>query len=95
MLKVTAPDSPEYIETTWQQYYPDYGDFLPVFQEMRGEYYTFCAYDLSEDDKEEINRSLEDIGEYPVWIGEWFDMLTKNHSWSRLNNIICQNPGSR
>lgn len=77
MLKVTAPDSSEYTETIWQQYYPEYGDYLPVFEEMGGEYYTFCAYGLDETDKEEIDRSLEDIGEYPVWIGEWSDMITK------------------
>ena len=77
MLKLTAPDSAEYTKTIWKQYYPEYGDFLPVFEESMDEYYTFCAYDLSEVDKEEINRSLEDIQEYPVWIGEWFDMLSK------------------
>ena len=77
MLKVTPQETTEYPETVWQQYYPEYGDFLPVFEESMDEYYTFCAYDLSEVDKEEINRSLEDIQEYPVWIGEWFDMLSK------------------
>ena len=77
MLKVVRPDSSDFPGTTWQQYYPDYGDFLPVFEESYGEYYIFCAYDLSETDKEEINRSMEDIGEYPVWIGEWLDMISK------------------
>ncbi|MBP5607068.1 MAG: SH3 domain-containing protein [Lachnospiraceae bacterium] len=78
MLKVVASDQSEYTETTWEQYYPEFGDFLPVFEEMDGQYYTFCAYDLDENDMKEINRSLEDIGEYPVWIGEWFDMITKS-----------------
>ncbi len=77
MLKQPAPDSSEYTGTIWQQYYPDFGDYLPVYEERDGEYYTFCAYDLSENDMKEINRSMEDIGEYPVWVGEWFDMLTK------------------
>ncbi len=77
MLKVTAPDTSEYTEITWQQYFSDYGDFLPVYQEMNGEYYTFCAYDLNDTDMKEIDRSLEDIGDYPVWIGEWSDMITK------------------
>lgn len=77
MMKVKEPDSSEYQGTVWQQYFPEFGDYLPVFEESDGQYYTFCAYDLDEISMEEINRALEDIGQYPVWIGEWSDMISK------------------
>lgn len=77
MLKVTSPDTSEFPRTTWQQYYTDLGDYLPVFEELCGEYYIFCAYDLTENDMNEINQSLESTGDYPVWLGEWLDMIPK------------------
>lgn len=77
MLKMTSPDTSEDTETCWQQYFPDLGDYLRVFEEANGEYYTFCAYDLTKNDMDEINQSLESTGDYPVWIGEWLDMISK------------------
>ncbi len=77
MLKETRPDTSEFPGTTWQQYNADFGDFLPVFEESYGEYYVFCAYDLTENNMNEINRSLESTGDYPVWLGEWLDMIPK------------------
>ena len=77
MLKITQSATSEYNDVTWFQYYGELGDYLPVFQEVQGEYYTFCSYDLSKEDMDEINKGLESTGDYPVWLCEWFDMITK------------------
>ena len=77
MLEVKIKEPSELSGTKWYQYFPDWGDFLPVFEESQGEYYTCCAYDLSEDSIKEINGFLKDGGDYPVWIGEWDDMISQ------------------
>ena len=77
MLEVKEKEPPEQSGTRWYQYFPDWGDFLPVFEESLGEYYTFCAYNLSEESINEINGSLDNVGDYPVWIGEWSDMISQ------------------
>lgn len=63
--------------THWWHYYSELGNYLSTFEESAGEYYTFCADDLDKDDIGEIERTLEETGYYPVWLGEWGDMLTK------------------
>lgn len=77
LLSVKEDDSEEGPATVWYQYYSEFGDYLPVFEESKGEYYIFCAYDLSAEEMEEINTALEDTGYYPVWLGEWLDQITK------------------
>ena len=77
MLEVKVKEPSGLPGTKWYQYFPDWGDFLPVFEESQGEYYTFCAYDLSEDSIKEINGFLKDGGDYPVWIGEWYDTISE------------------
>lgn len=77
MAKAVGNEMSESGETIWLQYYTELGDFLSVFQESDGEYYTFCAYDLSEDEMKEVKQSLEDTGYYPAWLGEWADQISK------------------
>ena len=76
MLKMVSSDE-EGPHITWFQYYQEFDYFLAVFEEFHGEYYTFCACSLDDVEKEEIRRSLKDTGYYPVWVGEWSDMITK------------------
>ncbi len=77
MIKAEEPETAEDPATEWYQYYGELGDYLPVFEEYDGQYYTFCAYKLSAEEMDEINRALEDTGYYPVWVGEWSDEITK------------------
>ena len=77
ILKTVTADSPEYTNTTWYQYYGELGDYLPMFQEYEGDYYTFCSYNLSIDELDEVEKSLKDTGYYPVWLYEWSDMIPK------------------
>ena len=77
MLKSQTVDGAEKSVTVWYQYFAEWGDFLPVFEELNGEYYTYCAYDLSEDEIGQISSSIADTGDYPAWINEWGDKITK------------------
>ena len=80
ILKTYAPDTSEFPGTAWYSYDARLGSYFEDFEESRGEYYTYCHYDLSESDYEEIeaiSRRNPD-GDLPVWIYEWDDQLTKS-----------------
>ena len=77
MLKSQTVDGAEKSVTVWYQYFAEWGDFLPVFEELNGEYYTYSAYDLSEDEIGQISSSIADTGDYPAWINEWGDKITQ------------------
>ena len=77
MLKSQTVDGAEKSVTVWYQYFAELGDFLPVFEELNGEYYTYSAYDLSEDEIGQISSSIADTGDYPAWINEWGDKITQ------------------
>ena len=75
---ISAADS----STTWYQFDKDLGDCFPVFErsydsEYGEAYYTFCYYDIDEASKKEVIDTYSDYGDYPVWIFEWSDELTK------------------
>ncbi|MCR4789279.1 MAG: SH3 domain-containing protein [Lachnospiraceae bacterium] len=77
MLRAKSNEKAEGDKDLWLQYFPEWGDFLSVFEETEGEYYTFCAYDLDDESLRQVNASLADIDDYPVWIYEWFEMISK------------------
>ncbi len=66
----------------WYQFDATFGNYFAVFEKRYeaayGEsYYTFCYYGLEGDAYEEVVNSYREYGDYPVWIGEWADELTK------------------
>ena len=67
--------------SSWYQYDTALGDYLKVFQCRFGDgnesYYTFCAYNLSDEEHKQVEESYHDIGTYPVWLYEWSDELTE------------------
>ena len=82
---ISASDS----STTWYQFDKDLGDCFPVFErsydsEYGEEYYTFCYYGLDEASRKEVIDTYNDYGDYPVWLFEWSDKLTKEE----YENII-------
>ena len=78
MLRAQSNEKSEYdTKDMWMQYFPEWGDFLSVFEELDKEYYTFCAYNLSDEEIREINGSVADINDFPVWLYEWSDMISK------------------
>ena len=78
MLRAQSNEKSDYgTKDMWMQYFPEWGDFLSVFEELNKEYYTFCAYNLSDEEIRQINGSIADINDYPVWLYEWSDMISK------------------
>ncbi len=78
MLRAQSNEKSDYgTKDMWMQYFPKWGDFLSVFEELDKEYYTFCAYNLSDEEIREINGSVADINDFPVWLYEWSDMISK------------------
>ena len=74
MLKVSSSVSDD---TTWFEYCNEFEDYFPAFEKCDGEYYTFCSYGLDDEEIKEIKKSLNSTGNYPVWLFEWADMITK------------------
>ena len=77
MLKSQTVGGTDDSVTIWYQYFAEWGDFLAVFEELNGEYYTYCAYDLNEEEISQINTSIADTGDYPAWINERGDKITQ------------------
>lgn len=78
MLRAQSNEKSDYgTKDMWMQYFPEWGDFLSVFEELNKEYYTFCAYNLSDEEIRQINGSIADINDFPVWLYEWSDMISK------------------
>ncbi|MBQ6128416.1 MAG: SH3 domain-containing protein [Lachnospiraceae bacterium] len=78
MLRAQSNEKSDYgTKDMWMQYFPKWGDFLSVFEELNKEYYTFCAYNLSDEEIRQINSSIADINDYPVWLYEWSDNISK------------------
>lgn len=78
MLRAQSNEKSDYgTKDMWMQYFPKWGDFLSVFEELDKEYYTFCAYNLSDEEIQQINDSIADINDYPVWLHEWSDKISK------------------
>ena len=67
--------------TSWYRYDTSLCDYLEVFEcrseNGRDAYFTFGAYNLSDEEKRQIEESYRDIGTYPVWLYEWSDELTE------------------
>ncbi len=88
MLRCDSAAGMNNSSTGWYQFDTVLGDYFPVFCAIRSdsgtECYTYCYYDLSDEEKAEIVDSYEMIGSYPVWIGEWSDMISEEE----YNSII-------
>ena len=74
MLKVSSSSNGN---STWFEYCDEFEDYFPVYEQCDGQYYTFCSYNLNDEEMEEIRTSLNSTGCYPVWLFEWSDVITK------------------
>lgn len=81
MLRVLWSGSMSYGSTTWYKYDTTLGDYFPVFDCISDDgvdsYYTFCYYEISDEEYQEVLDCYRDCADYPVWIYEWSDMLTE------------------
>jgi hypothetical protein len=81
MLRVLWSGSMSYGSTTWFEFDTTLGDYFPVFECISDDgvdsYYTFCYYNISDEEYQEVLDCYSDNGDYPVWIYEWGDMLTQ------------------
>ena len=82
MLSMTFSISASDYSAAWYQYDPAYVDWFAVFehryQASTGDaWYIFCYYGLSDEERAEVDAALRDTGYYPVWLGEWADMITE------------------
>lgn len=83
MLEQLYAPSMNNASTTWYKFNTAVGDFFPDFQMLyepaendpKGEHYYTFAY---ESGREEIEHFYSISGEYPEWIGEWGDEITKD-----------------
>ncbi len=77
-FSISAGDS----TTTWYQYNTSLGDFFSVYQgifeeEQEESYYTFCYFNIDEQSLSEVEKLYRENGDYPVWIHEWADKISK------------------
>lgn len=79
ILKQYAPDTSDFPGTSWYSYDAGLGEYFEDFEELEGEYYTFCHYDFSGPERDELEVRLREDpdADMPVWIYEWYDQLTK------------------
>ncbi len=82
MLKMTYAATNGDSGEMWFQYDAILGDYFSVFEKRYeaayGEsYYTFCYYGLEGEEYDEVVKAYQENNDYPVWIGEWADELTK------------------
>ena len=76
MLSLSSFIGMKYSYTTWYQYDSSFADFLPVFEinsdsENGESCYTFCAYNMSDEERKEVEDCYNNYGSYPVWLHEW------------------------
>lgn len=82
ILKQLYAPSMNYASTTWFKFNTAVGDFFPDIQmqyepsenDPKGEHYYVFSY---ESGREEMERIYGISGDYPVWISEWEDEITK------------------
>lgn len=67
--------------SSWYRYDTALADYFEVYEcrydDGRESYYTFCAYDMSDEERRQVEESYRDIGTYPVWVYEWSGELTQ------------------
>ncbi|MCR5508461.1 MAG: hypothetical protein K6F34_07230 [Lachnospiraceae bacterium] len=83
MLRLDCSISATDYNTIWYQYDTGLGDYFAVFEDRYEEeygaaYYTFCYYGISDEERKEIEDAYRDYDDYPVWVYEWGDELTKD-----------------
>lgn len=80
ILKSYAPETSDFPGTSWYSYDAGLGGYYEDFEELNGEYYSFCHYDFSGPEREEIEARLREDpnADMPVWIYEWYDELTES-----------------
>lgn len=86
-FSISAGDS----RTTWYQYDTELGDCFPVLESLNdyeGEekFYSFCFYEISEEMHEEVVEAYRNNGDYPDWVCEWAEELTKKEYDSIIPN---------
>ncbi|MBO4337859.1 MAG: hypothetical protein J5842_07270 [Lachnospiraceae bacterium] len=85
MLVLSFAYSADRWYSKWYEFDTGFSDFFPVF-EMRCDdggapvYYEFGSVN---DARQEIEEIYKNSGEYPVWVYEWLDEITKEEYESR------------
>ncbi len=82
MIRLDFGISADYYNSTWYQYDSGLGDFFEVFGEMHNPddgttYHTFCYYNIDDESHKQLEQAYRESDNYPVWIGEWSDELTR------------------
>ncbi len=80
ILKQYAPEDSEFPGTSWYLYDADLAGYYKDFEELDGEYYTYCHHDFSGPEYDKIAASLleDPDADMPVWIYEYEDYLTES-----------------